>query len=603
MSVAPSPTRPWLPYTAAITAGLLVIAGAFLFVRQRDTQSSEPPLRTHCAVRLEVLSSTEKDVLIRELADRYNRSDRNLDGGGCAQVNVKSLNSGEAADWLAGVQRSGQSQAGNPSRPHVWLPTSSLWIGVLQLLDKEAGRSPLVPPQQYYPIANSPLVIAMPRERAEVISAKGLGWGEILGVSGKEGWTSFGEPSWGPFTYLKDNPTDSTSGMAATIVSYYAATGSDTLTTADLKNPRVIEFVRRIEANVLYYENDSVELLRKLAGSGRPGGRPSGDDLRLVDKLNAIIMQEELVYQYNTGWLDPTGEGRRPEVPLVAVRPKGRTFNMDHPYVPLANASEEQRLAADDFYRFLTEGAQQQRFVEFGFRDYRHQPSKQLLDNVGGGPAGSPPNHFELPRPEDIKAIRDSWSTLRKKAKIILAVDTSGSMEVKIGARTRLEVAAEAVANGVTLLNREDQIGLWSFSSEGPDRPQAYREEIPLGTFDRKRIEQGMAGLKAAGDTALYVTVRQAHRSLTDGYELDRIHAVVVLSDGRNDHADDDLNRLIADVQLNPNRPVKIFCIAFGPQAPFATLDQIARAAGGRAFDATDPANLDKAFVELVSNF
>lgn len=596
MAVAPSQTRPWLPYTAAITAGLLVIAGAFLFVRQRDSQSSEPPLRAHCVVRLEVLSSTEKDALIRELADRYNRSDRSLDDGGCAQVNVNSLNSGEAADWLAGKP----SKADTLPKPHVWLPTSSLWIGVLQLLEKEADRSPLARPQQYYSIANSPLVIAMPSEKAELISSKDLGWGDILGVSD---WSSFGEPSWGPFTYLKDNPTSSTSGLAATIVSYYAAVGRDRLTADDLTKTNVLEFVRQIEANVLYYENDSVELLRRLAGSGRPGGQQSGEDLRLVDKLNAIVMQEELVYLYNTGRLDPDGEGRRPEVPLVAVRPKGHTFNMDHPFVPLGNASETQRLAADDFYRFLTEEAQQQRFLEFGFRDHRHKASEELLEAVGGGTAGSPPNHFELPRPEDVKAIRDRWNTLRKKAKIILAVDTSGSMEVKIDGKTRLEVASEAVAKGVKVLNEQDQIGLWSFSSEGPDRPQAYREEIPLGPFDPERIEKGMAKLRAEGDTALYTTVRQAHKSLTDGYEQDRIHAVVVLSDGKNEHSDNDLRGLLDDVRLDPNRPVMIFCIAFGPQAPFDTLDQIARAAGGQAFDATDPANLDKAFVELVSSF
>lgn len=603
MAPAPSPTRPWLPYTAAVTAGLLVIAGAFLFVQRQGTDASERPPRADCAIRLEVLSSTEKDDLIEELADRYNRSDRTLDDGRCAHINVTAANSGEAADWLAGVRRSASSTVDNLPKPHVWLPTSSLWIGVLQLMETEAGRSPLAPPQQYYSIANSPLVIAMPKQRAELISSKGLGWREILGVSGREGWASLGEPSWGSFTYFKDNPTYSTSGLAASIVSYYAAVGRDKLTTKDLNDPKVIEFVRRIEANVSSYEKDSVDLLKKLAASGPPGGEQSGEAPRLVDTLNAIVMQEQLVHHYNRGKLDSRGEERSPEVSLVAVRPKGRTFNMDHPFVPLTNSSEDQRLAADDFYRFLTEEAQQRRFLEFGFRDYRHQASKELLDSVGGGPAGSPPNHYELPKPEDVKTIRDAWSTLRKKAKIIFAVDVSGSMEAKIGNQTRLKVASDAVTKGMALLNREDQIALWSFSSEGPNRPQAYREEVPLGAFDPQRIDDAMEELQVGGDTALYTTVRQAHKRLTDDHEQDRIHTVVVLSDGENDHSDRDLDRLLADVKRDPLRPVTILCIAFGPQAPFATLDRIAKESGGRAFDATNPAALDQAFVELVSSF
>ncbi|MFJ6198924.1 hypothetical protein [Micromonospora sp. NPDC092111] len=79
---------------------------------------------------------------------------------------------------------------------------------------------------------------------------------------------------------------------------------------------------------------------------------------------------------------------------------------------------------------------------------------------------------------------------------------------------------------------------------------------------------------------------------------------MVVLTDGKNEYNKDNrLARLLQDVALDPDRPVKIFCIAFDEQSDFATLDRIAKASAGKAFDARDPAKIDEAFVKLVSSF
>ncbi|MEK8104146.1 hypothetical protein NKG94_01600 [Micromonospora sp. M12] len=130
MAPSATRTRQWLPYTSAVTAGLVVIAGAFVFVRQREANAD-------CATTLQVNSSTEKAALLVDLAESYNRSDRSIDGGGCAQVHVSALNSGKATEALA----TGWTHTGLP-QPQVWLPTSSLWTGQLRLLDEAAGRQP-----------------------------------------------------------------------------------------------------------------------------------------------------------------------------------------------------------------------------------------------------------------------------------------------------------------------------------------------------------------------------------------------------------------------------------------------------------------------------
>ncbi|MEV5768171.1 extracellular solute-binding protein [Micromonospora sp. NPDC052213] len=596
MAPAPSHTRQWLPYTAAVTIGLLVIAGAFVLVRQREAGTDRP--RADCTTTLEVNSSTEKAALLVELAERYNSSDRSLDGGGCAQVHVSALNSGKAAEALG----AGWSGVRLPE-PQVWLPTSSLWTGQLRLFDQAAGRAPQTP-DRYPSIANSPLVIAMRQPKGDLVRQRGaLGWGDILGLSGREGWAGFGKPEWGRFTFGKDNPNLSTSGLAATIATYYAAAQrSSDLTRSDLVDPKVTQFVRRIEANVSHYSDDVVDLLRDLAEADLAGGDGSTDD------MSAIVMQEELVHLYNEGRLSPTHDGQergqRPNVPLVAVHPKEGTFNLDHPFVVLPSADERQRVAAADFLAFLTEDAQQRSFARLGFRDHERRAPAELLASVGTEPTGGL-TYFEPPDPAVVNAMLDGWSTLRKKANILIALDTSGSMEAAVGDRTRFQVASAAAAKGLALLNSEDRVGLWSFSSETSKRPDGpYREEVRLDDFDQQRITRRIGGLHVEGGTALYATVRAAHGYLLDRYDPERINAVVVLTDGKNEYGrDNDLARLLADVALDPRRPVKVFCIAFDRESDFATLDRIAKASSGKAFDATDPAKIDEAFVKLVSSF
>ncbi|MEV0274284.1 extracellular solute-binding protein [Hamadaea sp. NPDC050747] len=579
--------RRWLPVAVAVMVGLAVIAGSYLYVRL-DTD------RTDC-VAVDVVSSTEKNVLVAELADRYNHSNRRF-GGQCAEVTVAGLTSGQAMEALAGDWA---AVAGSSiPRPQVWLPTSSLWTDQLQLRDRAAKR-PEQTPGEYPSIANSPLVIAMPATKARVLQQRGaLGWGDILGMSGEEGWGAFGKPEWKRFTFGKDNPRLSTSGLAATIATYYAATGtSSDLTDADVRAPQVTQFVRRIEANVSHYSDDVVDLLKSLAAA----------DLSTVEAgepdLSAVVTQEELVYLYNRGQLSPH-IGDKPHEPLVALFPKEGTFNLDHPYVVLPDASEAQRKGAADFLAFLQDKPQQRAFAGLGFRDHQQVAAPELTAVVGGHESDQRP-YFKPPSPTVVQGILDSWATLRKKANILMTLDVSGSMTNKVGAKTRLEVATAAAKKGLGLLNSADQVGLWSFSSEKQGSGAApYQQQVPLSRLDLARFADRLGGLRAGGATALYTTIRAAHRYMLDHYDRTRINAVVVLTDGENEYAKDaNLARLLKDVALDPDRPVKIFCIAFDEGSDLATLEAIAKATSGKAFDARDPQLIDDAFVKLLSSF
>ncbi|GIF99511.1 vWA domain-containing protein [Catellatospora citrea] len=580
-------TQRWLPVAFAATVGFALIAGSYVYV------SAVAGDRGDC-VALDVVSSTEKSDLVKELAERYNDSRRRF-GGRCADVTVTGLTSGQAMEALAG-DWAALSGTGSP-RPQVWLPTSTLWTGQLRLLDKAAGH-PEQTPGEYASIANSPLVIAMPATKARFLQQQGaLGWGDILGMSGEKGWAEFGKPEWKRFTFGKDNPNLSTSGLAATIATYYAATGtSSDLTAADVRDPKVTRFVRQIEANVSHYSDDVVDLLRSLAAVdlAKVDGEAAGSD------LSAVVTQEELVYLYNTGALS---NNRKPREQLVALYPKEGTFNLDHPYVVLPQANDAQRAGAADFLAFLQEAPQQREFAAIGFRDHEQTASDQLVQVVGG--AKSPGAYFEPPSPEVVQGIKAGWETLRKKANILMAVDVSGSMTAnKVGTHTRLEYAMDAAKNGIKLLNSEDRVGLWAFSAKQAGSSLPYRPQLPLSRLDDRQFGAKLDAMRSGGGTALYTTIRAAHRHMLENYDRTRINAVVVLTDGENEYPEDnDLAKLLRDIALDPDRPVKVFCIAFDQGSDLPTLEKIAAAAAGKAFDAQDPAKIDEAFVKLLSSF
>lgn len=577
-------TQRWLPVAFAATVGFALIAGSYVYV---STVAAD---RSDC-VALDVVSSTEKSDLLIDLAERYDDSRRRF-GDRCADVTVTGLTSGQAMQALAG-DWAAQSGTGSP-RPQVWLPTSTLWTGQLQLLDQAAGHQ-VQTGGQYESIANSPLVIAMPATKARYLQQQGaLGWGDILGMSGEKGWAEFGKPEWKRFTFGKDNPNLSTSGLAATIATYYAATNtSSDLTAADVRDPKVTRFVRQIEANVSHYSDDVVDLLRGLAAADLAGDAAASD-------LSAIVTQEELVYLYNKGELSG---GTKPNEPLVALYPKEGTFNLDHPYVVLPQAGDAQRAAAADFLAFLQESPQQREFAAIGFRDHERAASDDLVRVVGGSKSAG--TYFAPPSPEVVQGIKASWETLRKKANILMAIDVSGSMTAnRVGSHTRLEYAMDAAKNGIKLLNSEDRVGLWAFSAKQGGSSLPYRVQLPLSRLDDRQFGAKLDAMRSGGGTALYTTIRAAHRHMLDNYDRTRINAVVVLTDGENEYPEDnDLAKLLRDIELDPDRPVKVFCIAFDKASDLPTLQKIATAAAGKAFDAKDPEKIDEAFVKLLSSF
>ncbi|SFB96890.1 vWA domain-containing protein [Streptomyces aidingensis] len=612
-----------LPLWIGTTVGLAAVLVVFLAVRDGTGD------RAGDCVALQVSSSTEKDDLLAELAEEYNDTGRTFplgtadpggedsrdsqagkdgpDGAGCAEVTVTGTTSGLAMQALAegwDERRTGAAE------PQVWSPISSLWLDLLRERAAAADRGGVLPDAAQEPasITTSVLTIAMPRPMAEALGwpEAEIGWADVLSLSqDPEGWGSLGHPEWGPFALGKDNPHSSTSGLTATVAAFYAATGlSSDLTEENLADPEVREFVAGVESGVLHYSDDATLYMANLYQADTEG--------RAMGYASAVLVQEQLVHLYNKG--APTGdpaqmtEERRPEVPLVAIHPHDGTLMLDHPFVVLPSASAEQRAAAADFREWLLEPSQQDRFAKVGFRDHRGAVGEDLAETVSVDPAARL-SLIEPPFPQVLTAILDAWDDLRKKARVLLVMDVSGSMNEPAGdGRSRLEAAKEAAVASLDLLHEEDEVGLWAFSTETDDFPDTpYREVLPptpLGE-GREAVARAVQGLYAEGGTALYTTVRAAQETMVADFESGRINAVVLLTDGQNEYpADNDLDALLRDVDAGEReRTVRIFPIAFSEAADWETLGQIAEASRTRAYDARDPATLDEVMRSVVSNF
>ena len=118
-------------------------------------------------------------------------------------------------------------------------------------------------------------------------------------------------------------------------------------------------------------------------------------------------------------------------------------------------------------------------------------------------------------------------------------------------------------------------------------------------------LRKEISALTPEGGTALYATARRAFRVMSSGVTTDRISAVVLLTDGKNEYnPDNDVKSL--EHELSPedtSLSVRFFPIAYGADADLPTLRAIAAAARGAAYDASDLASIDKVFTAVLSNF
>lgn len=588
---------------AAIVGVLLIFGARQLFSGGGDTGGGTDADVSGCT-QVTVAASSEKAGLLSELAGEYNDQGRQVDGN-CVAVTVNSKASGGAAQALS---RGWDEQVDGPL-PTVWTPASSSWA-VLVEQNLAAGDKPNIVPKQRDSIAQTPLVIAMPRPMAEALGwpDKQIGWRDLaLLAKSPKGWAEKNHPEWGKFKLGKTNPYYSTSGLNATIASYYAATGlSSDLTAKDLRNPKTQDFVRNLESSVVHYGDTTLTFLANMAHEAERG--------QGLTYVSAVTVEEKSVLDYNRG--NPTGNpatlGQQPppSVPLAAVYPSDGTLISDNPWLVL-NAdwvSAQQRAAAADFLTWVREPDQQRRFTDAGFRSFEGVPGDVIRPEDGMLPAGAT-SVLAPPAPSVLADLQQSWDKLRKRAHVLMVMDVSGSMgePVPAAGANKLELAQQAAIGALDGFSPDDEVGLWVFSTGLGDSGEPFRELVPIGPAGTTVpvMKKDIAQLLADGGTGLYATLREAQKESLKTLAPDKINAIVLLSDGRNEYPQDtDLQGLLDDLSAESvDTSVRVFTIGYGEAADTEALKQIAEASRGQYYEASDPTSIEKVLTSVLSNF
>ena len=601
------------PIIAAVIAGVLLIVGIRYFTTRdsgSDTGGSaaggagtaQQAPRDGCTT-VTVAASSEKAALLTQIANSYRDSGRTVDGK-CFDIAVASVASGTAEATLA----AGWDETVNGPAPDVWTPAASTWVSLLKS-DLTAKDRPNIVPATSQGITSTPLVLAMPEPMAKALGwpQAQLGWSDVLALAkDPKGWASKGHPEWGKFTLGKTNPTVSTSGLAATIGTLVAATGtSSDLTQAALKKPEVRQYLKDVESSVVHYGDTTLTYLSNLQRADDAGSA--------LGYLSAVAVEEKSVLDYNAG--NPSGDPKTlgqhapPKVPLVAVYPKEGTLSSDSPFVILDApwSSPEKKAGAADFEQYLLLPEQQKVFTDSFFRTADGKPGEPITSSpylVADGVKIA----LNPPGPAVLRDVRALWADVRKSAKVLILMDVSGSMSADSGSggKTKLDLAKSAATTALGQLVDTDQVGFWVFTTDLPTPDTITAHLVDVGPLSKTRqpITDAIAGLTPLNGTPLYAAIKTATADMNARQDPASINAVVVLTDGRNEYTDNDLDGLISALQGKAQENgVRVFTIAYGPDADLDTLKKISEASRAAAYDARNPATIDKVFANVLSNF
>ena len=445
-------------------------------------------------------------------------------------------------------------------------PDSSIWLDQLDRKWQQGnpGASPLVGATTRYAV--SPIVIAMWESKAAQL---GL---DTSAVSGQDLLKMVVENP--TFRWSHTSPTTA-SGLLATTGEFYAGAGKlSNLTREDLEAETTLGYVKTVESTVARYGGESEDkvVIRMLAEGGQP--------------LDAFVAQEQLVIYFNRN-----SEGEK----LVALYPVEGTFWMDHPLVLLNGpwVTEEQKQAFDEFARFVREEEQKRLVLREGYRFEEgpvppQEEGSLILPEYGADPT-EPKTLLEIPPPDILESIRETWRLLKKPANIYLVVDVSGSMEGE-----KLTGAKDALRSFVDQVQgQRENVTLVVFSSD-------VREIERLGQLDERRrqsLSASISRLQAGGSTLLYKAVAYAFRRLQEQGDPGRINVIVAMTDGISQG---DIQVLEAGLR-GATTPVMIFTVGYGEDADLDVLQRIARLGDGQVYP-SDPETIEKLY-ELLSAF
>jgi Ca-activated chloride channel family protein len=541
--------------------GVLACCWLASAVIDRIKGPDETPTPTAAGAGFTVAFSPEKTPAFSQLVDEFNRKGFTTPEGQSIQVEIVSMAPEAMLDAMLDGSATFQAMT----------PDSSVWLEQLDSEWSEAhGGAMVVGETVRYAV--SPIVIA-----AWESTARQMGWPEHA-VS----WQDLLSRAQSDPNFRWSHPsTSSASGVLAVLAEFYAAAGKTRgLTIEDVQLQSNLDYVAALEKTVRYYgEGDEAALIERALSEG-------------TSFLDAFVVQEQMVVYFN--------RQRQGQEHLVALYPAEGTLWQDHPLALLETAglTAYQRQAFARFRDYLLSAEAQRLILGHGYRpaDYavpHDGPDSPITAENGVDPA-EPKTTLQVPGASVIAVVRDVWWYTKRHANVFLVADRSGSMS----SEDKLPQARQAFA---TFLNQiqgdSERVGLISFST--------YVETtVPIAELgsNRTALQMAINQLEAGGDTALLDAVKEAYDQLQSYADTERINAIVVMTDGKENASYTGLRDLVRELSQASRVQVLVFCVAYGDDADMEMLRSIAEPSGGQAFRG-DPETIEGLYKILSQYF
>lgn len=560
---APTAGRDLRLVIAFLVAGLIVliaccgVANSLLGRLSRPTQTPTPV----AAAALTVAYSPEKEQAFTELVTQFNKQGFTTPDG--EPVRVETVRLDPDAMVNAVLDGSATFQA--------MTPDSSVWLEQLDAAwsNAKGGNAMVVGEAVRYAV--SPVVIATWESVAQQLGwpDRAVSWQDLLSRAQSDANFRWSHPS-----------TSSASGLLAVLAEFYAAVGKTRgLTIEDAQSQSNLDYVGALEKTVRYYgEGDEVALIQRALQEGQ-------------SFLDAFVVQEQMVVYFN--------QQRQGQAKLVALYPVEGTLWQDHPLALLETETltPYQRQVFARLRDYLLSPEAQQRILDRGYRPASlsiplDSPGSPLTADNGVDP-GQPKTTLQVPNASVIAVVRDVWWYTKRHTNVYLIADRSGSM-----AGEKLDQAKQALRVFLDQIKGDsERVGLIQFST--------YVETtVPLAELgtNRTALQMAINQLESGGDTALVDAVDTAYRQLQTLADSERINAIVVMTDGKENASYVSLQTLVDELRQDYPVQVVVFCVAYGADADMGMLQAIAEPSRGQVLTG-DPQSIQDLYKILSTYF
>ncbi len=545
------------------------------------------------ATEISIIYAPESDQYMPQVMEDFNRAFAQ----GKNPVTSANLASGEKPICITGVPgSSGTIMQGiinaviapnnqNVARPTIFEPSVSHWLA---LANYQTGRQ-LFDLADTQATALAPVVMAIWESRLQAIQntigRQEVGWQDLLDVlHSPNGWEDYGISGRRTVFYGHTDPLVSSTALSTLISEFYASARANgfterRLTLDEVRNADVQQGVRDIEDLIRHYSSRTTEFKEYIAQGPQ--------------YLDFVALEENDLIYINRGLTE-----YKPPEKLVALYPSDGTFWHEHPMgiVSADWTTQEQRDAARVFVNYVLTPDVQRAIMAQGFRPANPDvPLDFPFVAENGIDPNQPSAVLDVPAPEVIAAIQQSWSFVKKQADVMLLIDVSGSM----GNDGKIDQAREAALAFLDRMEPTNRVGLMIFSDQ-------IELRVPLGNFEstQDQLESHIKSLRAGGGTELFQAVAQAASTFGDSTSENRIRAIVLLSDGA-DTGDQgySLNDAISAVEASSGdlNPVILIPVAYGADADINALNSLARASNTKV-QSGDPQSI-LGVLQIISSY